>query len=840
MPKNAKSQAQWQKDFQAFAQSSEKTMGRGRAPPKNSPEYQTYVRIMNCPARTCGGQQMTLETNCNCGFSHSIKPTVHKPKFLPVLPKKRQQVAVPGGGSIPPQATAGTTAGTLETGGTAAAASSPPKKSRPAPVCRPANSSPRRIVKEAPELARRPLRPLDVNEVLGVIQWVKQPSFCDLFVYGPIAGGGCIHCKSTRLYGRTSTDVCPVYTMGFPVYVCGVVVACNDCQETFRSFDCQFIKTLPLHVRLQCPFFFHGHAVGIHRSLIRMLRDGISARALERACRAEVHRVYSGLRSEYLWKSKHERDLGMIHDYEEFPPFPEEFCPKAPALLEALLADYALHKDDLLRELKTYVSNYGLAVKHKRSDTTRVKMDATAGDAGTQTFTVVGDLGFVLNYCVVPETNMDWADMALEEVVGRHAEGKCPKHLFVDCGCCNGKLKAAAKKLFSLVEAREGSLATERNSDGTKDIVDPKVLLETDTEDSSPSSTRTSDDNAESTTDSYRMSDNNVESTWKTKLTMVLDGFHLMMRIGREMYQHHPRYPKFMRELSHALYRDSAEDVERLERIWREKNLSLTDKQKRSDRQRFVRHAFHGPVEACARLLMLVLSHQQIDREARHQAELNGVDVNDLLRTDPAFPLITKKVAQAAIRQCVHILNGCTHSEGDSYMCIGTVNYRNTGVRIPEYRQLCGTSKVSALHSVTSGLFFSSRNIRTELFDARAIWLIINYNRRLLVFHGLRDNVPFENVAPSETEGAVLAPECNDLYFGFAYSRKVLRDTEESCLEKVRKQLSLEDEADVLLTEDDVRWAEETLHPTMGITVVDNVQFPFDFEEDAPIVAGQR
>ena len=58
---------------------------------------------------------------------------------------------------------------------------------------------------------------------------------------------------------------------------------------------------------------------------------------------------------------------------------------------------------------------------------------------GTQSLVVNGDFGLLLNYCVVPSTDEVWIHRALDEVVRRHGD-ECPKHLFVDCNCCNGEL----------------------------------------------------------------------------------------------------------------------------------------------------------------------------------------------------------------------------------------------------------------------------------------------------------------------------------------------------------------------------------------------------------------
>jgi hypothetical protein len=78
---------------------------------------------------------------------------------------------------------------------------------------------------------------------------------------------------------------------------------------------------------------------------------------------------------------------------------------------------------------------YALSVDHKSGDAKRVMLKSDDGEVGTQTFTIVGDLGLVLNCCVVPDTHGDWTDIAIDEVMSRHEKGKEPKFLYVDCGC---------------------------------------------------------------------------------------------------------------------------------------------------------------------------------------------------------------------------------------------------------------------------------------------------------------------------------------------------------------------------------------------------------------------
>ena len=55
MPKLKKSPHQWTATFREFAASKEPTLGRGKAPRKNTAEYEAYQKIMNCPVKKVGG-----------------------------------------------------------------------------------------------------------------------------------------------------------------------------------------------------------------------------------------------------------------------------------------------------------------------------------------------------------------------------------------------------------------------------------------------------------------------------------------------------------------------------------------------------------------------------------------------------------------------------------------------------------------------------------------------------------------------------------------------------------------------------------------------------------------
>lgn len=251
-----------------------------------------------------------------------------------------------------------------------------------------------------------------------------------------------------------------------------------------------------------------------------------------------------------------------------------------------------------------------------------------------------------------------------------------------------------------------------------------------------------------------------------------------------ELVQRHgPNVPKLLyvdtgccNGNSKSLFQDSEEDTRRLEEVRAKANLNLTDEQKRIDRSKYVRRSIGDPKTTCAKLLLVVKAHIALDKVAAEQCRAVGMKTEAVTVASPSYPLITHAVKNAVMNQCVHILNGCVADEGIAYVQVGEADYRNTGVVLPVYKSLRGTSKVESLHSTLDRAFYSMRNFRTKVFDARASWHIANYNRRRLVALG-KNAIPC-GVAPSEDDDAVLAPPeaATKLLLGFEYARATMGD----------------------------------------------------------------
>ena len=101
--------------------------------------------------------------------------------------------------------------------------------------------------------------------------------------------------------------------------------------------------------------------------------------------------------------------------------------------------------------------------------------------------------------------------------------------------------------------------------------------------------------------------------------------------------------------------------------------------------------------------------------------------VTDLSPAAEAYPVITKKVLHAVTNALVHLLNGCCSDISESHVLIGEKNFYNSGIKLPIYWSLRGTSKNKAFHSIMARAFTASDGIRRAYYDAHAMWIVLQY-----------------------------------------------------------------------------------------------------------------
>ena len=168
----------------------------------------------------------------------------------------------------------------------------------------------------------------------------------------------------------------------------------------------------------------------------------------------------------------------------------------------------------------------------------------------------------------------------------------------------------------------------------------------------------------------------------------------------------------------------------------------------------------------------------KLDQEAMQLHKKSGLNVKKLKASDPACPLITKKVMNTVINQCVHAMNGCMDISIPTTVQHGTANYRNTGMVMPIYRSIQGTSRCETAHSLFAHAMHVHKNYRTIIYNYRSLWTVTNFNRNKL--KGLGKHALDKGVAPKESFSHVQLNPASDMHFEFDYLHKVLSDTDKT------------------------------------------------------------
>ena len=540
----------------------------------------------------------------------------------------------------------------------------------------------------------------------------------DLTVFGH-TDGDCPHC------GGRPNELCKlnislklVHTIDKPRYMQGVGMSCSSCQKTWQSYEKGYVDTLPKYKQQELNAIVVGKSDGIDMGLVTMLRSGASALSVERTCIANLHRWNHQLKDDYTNRCQAKKNLGLNVVERVFPAVDEGLAAKQSMLMKAFIRDYLGVRDGLNREMASYKSSVALAVDHQA----KVVRHAKGGDA-TQSFTVVGDGNVVLAYCAVPNEDMKWVEVCMKEIVERHGA-------ILDPDDCHQIKEQGDLPYYVYVD---------------KDCCNGKEGGRTDA------------------------------NKYFFGMLKLLDAFHLILRIGREMNSEHARKPNFMRQLSQCIFTTSADDARALNDA-REAGAiyDLNGRQLKYDRK-FVRRVIREPSEIASKMLVLLKTNIAMDREARLQFEKSGLSCDNLTPAHDAYPLITKKVKKCVMMQCTHVLNGCVSDQQAMNVKTGESNYRNTGITLPTYQSLRGSSKVEVVHSVTDRAMYTFNNIRQITFDARVHWKITNYNRQRM-----RDMNKFalpDSVAPSEVDHCNIVPSTT-LRFGFDYCHYVMEKTE--------------------------------------------------------------
>ena len=234
------------------------------------------------------------------------------------------------------------------------------------------------------------------------------------------------------------------------------------------------------------------------------------------------------------------RGVGKVNmaPRDAFPPFPSHYVACRPHLTAMFVRDYWENKSHIMRELRAVLSNHSLTVDHQRKIVKRTLGGDVVGRGG-QTFTICGDFGLICGVYVVPDTTLSWAKKAMSEIIERHESAgvEVPQSLYMDCGCCSGRVSAPQSTL---------------NDTGTS-----------------------------------------VAALWRSIFSIKLDAMHLMLRIGREMNAEHPRRSKFLIDLSHVIFVQHQGDRQQLMKA--REAAGLEGPPTRSERVKFIRRVVGEP-----------------------------------------------------------------------------------------------------------------------------------------------------------------------------------------------------------------------------------------------------
>ncbi|KAL7531878.1 hypothetical protein ACHAXR_004286 [Thalassiosira sp. AJA248-18] len=474
-----------------------------------------------------------------------------------------------------------------------------------------------------------------------------------------------------------------------------------------------------------------GKSNGVDMGLVTLLRSGDSALSVQRTCIANLVRWHEQLKASYINRCKEKRDMKINIVEREFPNVDVRWAAKQEQAMRAFLRDYLSVRPGLLREMGSLRSQVALAIDHQA----KVVKHAKGGDV-TLSFKVVSDTVLVLRYYCVPTDDFEWADIAMREIVERHGAILNP----TDCN--------------RLVD--QGDLPTSIYVD--KDCCNGKEHGRTE------------------------------DNKYFYGMVKLLDAFHLILRIGREINSEHGRKSQFMRQVSQCIFEISKEDVANLEAARQSAGITnLSSKQQKYDRRVYVRREICDPAKIVSKLLMLLKSNIAMDREARLQFGLDGKSCDEITPAHDVYPFVTKMLKKCFVMQCTHVLNGCVADLQTMNVSNGSANYKNSGFRLPTCKSMHGSSKVESVHSVTDRAMYTFNNIRQVVYDGRVHWKLTNSNRQRLGDMG-QPALP-DSVAPSEVINGPPMVASTNLRIVFDYCHHVMKEVESKIEDAVRAEL---------------------------------------------------
>ena len=384
----------------------------------------------------------------------------------------------------------------------------PPQPNPPTRPARPAPAPPAPLVEipfMIPEVPKAKKSISDVSDKTHTysVKPTGSRAVFDLTVFGH-TDGKCPHCGGIpTTLSHLSAWVKIIHTIHLPRFVQGARMSCSRCNATWQTYEKGYVDTLPKSKQMELNAVIVGKSDGVDMSLVTMMRSGDNPANVERTCTANLHRWHNSLKDAYKRQCRSERALGRNVVEREFPEMEMGWVAKAPLCMKAFIRDYLTVRPELNREMASLRSEQSLAIDHQA----KVVKHAKGGDA-EQTFAVVSDTGLVLGYYAVPGEDMKWVHHAMKEIVERHGGKLDPvnKHQLLE----RGELPEVIYVDKDCCNGKEGG-RTEENS-------------------------------------------------YFYGMLKLLDAFHLICRIGREMNSEHNRKPLFMKQLSQCMFTRCEED----------------------------------------------------------------------------------------------------------------------------------------------------------------------------------------------------------------------------------------------------------------------------------------
>ena len=116
------------------------------------------------------------------------------------------------------------------------------------------------------------------------------------------------------------------------------------------------------------------------------------------------------------------------------------------------------------------------------------------------------------------------------------------------------------------------------------------------------------------------------------------------MRIVRECNAENPRTRMLSKQLHYVLHVENEAELSTLKQIWQSKDMKLTEKQKKLDKQEHVATETRPSNNAASKLLLLMQAQIDIDEENIKLCKASSIQTKNMSSSHIACPLMTRKV----------------------------------------------------------------------------------------------------------------------------------------------------------------------------------------------------